>query len=161
MRWLIVRDLFTWKYIRYCMVILNVLLQSGYRIKSWKTMLLHAWRKSRKVSNVRLIRYSVYCFWKSLVYFLPFHGWYRKMAKHTLKNIAVFIPQVCLAIFQDYPWNGYKILSVKRQTCESQNGCYKKTKHAKFSSKQIFLSPWHTHVSDLPFCLITDVIKLI
>ena len=44
------------------------------------------------------------------------------MAKHTLKNIAVFIPQVCLAIFQDYTRKGYKTSPVIRQKGESQNG---------------------------------------
>ena len=33
-------------------------------------------------------------------------------------------------------------MSVIRQNGESQNGCFKKTKHAKFSGKQTFLSPW-------------------
>ena len=29
---------------------------------------------------------------------------------------------------------------------ESQNGCFKKTKHAKFSEKRTFLTPWYAHV---------------
>ena len=29
---------------------------------------------------------------------------------------------------------------------ESQNGCFKKTKHAKFSGKWTFLTPRYTHV---------------
>ena len=29
---------------------------------------------------------------------------------------------------------------------ESQNGCFKKTKHAKFSKKRTFLTPWYAHV---------------
>ena len=33
-----------------------------------------------------------------------------------------------------------------RQKGESQNGCFKKTKHAKFSLKQTFLTPWYAHV---------------
>ena len=33
------------------------------------------------------------------------------------------------------------IRSVIRQKGESQNGCFKKTKHAKFSEKQTFLTP--------------------
>ena len=36
--------------------------------------------------------------------------------------------------------------SVIRQKCESQNGCFKKPKHAKFSEKQKFFTPWYTHV---------------
>ena len=31
--------------------------------------------------------------------------------------------------------------SVIRQKGESQNGCFKKTKHAKFSTKRTFLTP--------------------
>ena len=38
------------------------------------------------------------------------------------------------------------ITSVIRQKGESQNGCFKKTKHAKFSEKQTFLTPWYAHV---------------
>ena len=37
-------------------------------------------------------------------------------------------------------------LSVIRQKGESQNGCFKKTKHAKFSEKRTFLTPWYAHV---------------
>ena len=38
------------------------------------------------------------------------------------------------------------ITSVIRQKGESQNGCFKKTKHAKFSEKQIFLTAWYEHI---------------
>ena len=33
-----------------------------------------------------------------------------------------------------------------RQKGEFQNGCYKKTKQAKFSEKRMFLTPWYAHV---------------
>ena len=33
---------------------------------------------------------------------------------------------------------------VLRENGESQNGCFKKTKHAKFSEKRTFLTPWYT-----------------
>ena len=36
--------------------------------------------------------------------------------------------------------------SVTRQKGKSENGCCKKPKHAKFSIKQTFLTPWHAHV---------------
>ena len=36
--------------------------------------------------------------------------------------------------------------SVIRQKGESQNGCFKKTKHAKFFEKRTFLNPWYTYV---------------
>ena len=32
-----------------------------------------------------------------------------------------------------------------RQKGESQNGCFKKTKHAKFSEIWKFVSPWYAH----------------
>ena len=35
---------------------------------------------------------------------------------------------------------------VIRQKGESQNGCLKKTKHAKVSEKRTFLTPWYAHV---------------
>ena len=37
------------------------------------------------------------------------------------------------------------ILLVIRQKGKSQNGCFKKTKHTKFSEKQIFPTPWYAH----------------
>ena len=44
--------------------------------------------------------------------------------------------------------------SVTMQKGKSQNGCFKKTKHVKFSKKQIFLTPWYAHI----FCFIIDVL---
>ena len=62
--------------------------------------------------------------------------------------------------------------SVIKQKGESQNECFKKTKHTKFPEKRTFLTPWYAHVrfsENLvcfvflehpfwvsPFCLITD-----
>ena len=39
-----------------------------------------------------------------------------------------------------------KISSVTRQKGESQNGCFKKTKHAKFSKKRTFFTPSYAHL---------------
>ena len=36
--------------------------------------------------------------------------------------------------------------SVIRQNNLSQNGCFKKTKHAKFSKERTILTPWYAHV---------------
>ena len=60
-----------------------------------------------------------------------------------------------------------------RQKGETPNGCFQKTKPAKFSEKRTFLTPWYEHVRfsenltcfvflkhpsrDYPFCLIADV----
>ena len=44
-------------------------------------------------------------------------------------------------------WDLYHNASVIRQNDESQNGLFKKTKHAKFSEKRILLSPWYAHVN--------------
>ena len=38
------------------------------------------------------------------------------------------------------------ITSVIRRKGESQNGCFKKTKHIKFSEKRTFLTVWYAHV---------------
>ena len=38
--------------------------------------------------------------------------------------------------------------SVIRQKGESQNRCFKKIKHAKFSEKRTFFTPWYAHVRD-------------
>ena len=35
--------------------------------------------------------------------------------------------------------------SVMRQKGESQNGCFKKTKHVKFSEKRTFFTRWYAH----------------
>ena len=36
--------------------------------------------------------------------------------------------------------------SVIRQKGESRKGCFRKTKHIKFSKKRTFLTPWYAHV---------------
>ena len=46
----------------------------------------------------------------------------------------------------------YGISLVVRQKSESQNGCFKKTKHVKFSEKRTFLTPdTHTYVRNVRF----------
>ena len=45
--------------------------------------------------------------------------------------------------------------SVTRKKGQSQNGCYKKTKHAKFSEKQTFLTPWYAHVDTHTFVCVS------
>ena len=42
---------------------------------------------------------------------------------------------------------------VIRQKGESQNGCFKETKHAKFSEKRTFVTPWYAHVRVRVFVL--------
>ena len=39
------------------------------------------------------------------------------------------------------------ISSVITQKGESQNGCFKKTKHVKLSKKRTFFKPWYAHVN--------------
>ena len=36
--------------------------------------------------------------------------------------------------------------AIIRQKGESQNGCFKKTKHAKLSENRTFLTPWYAHI---------------
>ena len=43
-------------------------------------------------------------------------------------------------------------LSVIRQKGEFQNGCFKKTKHAKFSEKLTYFTPWYAHVRTWYVC---------
>ena len=62
--------------------------------------------------------------------------------------ILLYVYLLCVS----YPFH---VQSVIREIGESENGCFKKTKHAKFSEKRIFLTPWYAHVRS-PFCLITD-----
>ena len=71
-------------------------------------------------------------------------------------------------------------LSEIRQKCESQNGCFRKTKHAKFSETQTFLTSWYQRIRNIrfsenlasfaflkhpfsgsPFCLIADVLSFL
>ena len=47
---------------------------------------------------------------------------------------------------------GSYISPVIRQKSESQNGCFKKTKHAKFFEKGTFLTPWYPHVLEGKKC---------
>ena len=49
-------------------------------------------------------------------------------------------------IFMDHFERKY-ISSVIRQKGESQNACFKKTKHAKFYEKWTFLTPWYAHAA--------------
>ena len=43
--------------------------------------------------------------------------------------------------------------SVIRQKDESQNECFKKTKHVKISQKRTFLTPWYAHIRCSFVCL--------
>ena len=38
------------------------------------------------------------------------------------------------------------VIRQKGESHESQNGCFMKTKHTKFSEKRTFLTPWYAHV---------------
>ena len=42
-------------------------------------------------------------------------------------------------------WSKYTNSSVIRQKGESQNGCFKETKHSKFFEKWTFLTPWYAY----------------
>ena len=45
-----------------------------------------------------------------------------------------------MSLMQKYGFVGNKAMG------ESQNGCFKKTKHAKFSEKRAFLTPWYKNI---------------
>ena len=53
-------------------------------------------------------------------------------------NLTFYLPKMKV--------NTKDIVSVIRQNGESQNVCFKKTKHTEFSEKQTFLTPWYAHV---------------
>ena len=62
-----------------------------------------------------------------------------------------------LLLFKLYVMN---ISSVTRQKGESQNGCFKKAKHAKISEKQTFLTSWYAHVRFGVLCFLeTPVLR--
>ena len=62
------------------------------------------------------------------------------MLTHLRQISPFYTPQLFFDGFR-----GYK-LSVIRQKSESQNECFKKTKHTKFSEKRTFVTPWYLHV---------------
>ena len=55
--------------------------------------------------------------------------------------LKLFLIFTATYFFNDYFYCLYYISSAIRQKGESQSGCYRKTKHAKYSEKQIFLTP--------------------
>ena len=61
-----------------------------------------------------------------------FHGW---------KSLSVFSEMSSLDVWLDFEYTYKALSSVVRQNSESQNGFFKKTKHAKFSEKRICLTP--------------------
>ena len=77
----------------------------------------------------------------SLTYLEPFHrslmGLFVKIIKGR-KLLTIFHQN----FHQD-------ISSVIRQKGRSQNGCFKKTKHVKFSEKRTFLTRWYAHVREM------------
>ena len=58
---------------------------------------------------------------------------------------------ICCEHFEEMKsWFSLKSFSsIIRQKCESQNGCFKKTKRAKYFEKPTFLTPWCAHVRAL------------
>ena len=66
------------------------------------------------------------------------HGSQKGSIKQRHTKIFMIIVTLCVLFYK---------LSVIRQKGESQNGCLKKTKHAKFSEKRTFLTPWYAHIS--------------
>ena len=66
---------------------------------------------------------------------------------------------VSVNLFREYRFRHTVLSSVIRQIGESQNGCYKKTKHVKFYEKRTFLTPWYVHIRNLTVN-IQDSIKI-
>ena len=64
-------------------------------------------------------------------------GWF------VLRKIDLNVDNInCFSFLYKYIAN-VDISLVIMQKGESRNGCFKKTKHAKFSGKQTFLTPWY------------------
>ena len=64
--------------------------------------------------------------------------------KQTFPFINSIICVTSLKINQNIPWSCDYNSSVIKQKGESQNRCFKKINHAKFSEKQTFLNHWYT-----------------
>ena len=66
----------------------------------------------------------------------------------TIKSLFVSRSNLSFRVTSNY------ISLVIKQNGESENGCYKKTMHVKFSEKQTFLIPWNVHfqIRLLPYC---------
>ena len=64
----------------------------------------------------------------------------------SLRGVPCFIPSTLHFLIDDFisniMWTIVKLFksSVIRQKCESENGCSKKRKHAKFSEKRTYLT---------------------
>ena len=85
--------------------------------------------------------------------------WIENIRKHS--KVLIFDCLWLTVVFLNW------ISSVMRQKAESQNECFKKTKHAKFSEKRIFRFSenlacfvFFKHPFwDAPFCPITDILS--
>ena len=70
--------------------------------------------------------------------------------KDILDQTHLFSLKFMIELFYKNSWRLLTVnynSSVIRQKGKSQNGCFKKTKHAKFSEKRTFLTPWYAHQS--------------
>ena len=99
---------------------------------------------------------------------------YRKKKNYSHPHLFIYVKHYALSTRLTL------FLSEIRQKCESQNGCFRKTKHAKFSETQTFLTPWYQRIRNVrfsenlasfaflkhpfwgsPFCLIADVLSFL
>ena len=121
------------------------------------------------VQYIKYFSNVVYCcdLFQSLSKFYPFSGTYTFRYFRFATKSTKWLPHYHVA---HYLWVSslenigiqgviLRNSSVIKQKRESQNGCYLKTKHVKFSEKRTFLTPQickHISYWDSPFCLITD-----
>ena len=85
---------------------------------------------SKKNSSSIFCKYFGRCFFSFFSY----------LTHITYLHSNTYLPQI-----ETHPFDHCKS-SVIRQKGETQNGCFKKTKHVKFSEKQTFLPRWYAHV---------------
>ena len=79
-----------------------------------------------------------YCHFKNFIFLLRN---FLKKCNISVQYTSVFFLRLSYLAPVSLRYNS----SVMRQKGESQNGCFKKTKNAKFSEKQTFLIPWYAH----------------
>ena len=117
-------------------------------MKSWKpltifakTSILDIWQDSDYASDFSLLNLILNSFsstWDFMAYTLTLN-----ITTSLLYGCSFYV--LVLVLFITIFFTIYSSLVI-RQKSESQNGCFKKTKQAKFSEKRTFLTPWYAHI---------------
>ena len=87
----------------------------------------------------------------SFLLFFSWSNWTHALALKSLKFCKIPVLKVAnisfhkKSHFMNMVKKNFSVSPVIRQKGESQNGCFKKAKHAKMFEKQTFLTPWYAH----------------